>query len=319
MILITGGAGFIGSHLSERLLQLGFKVVSLDNFDSFYDRLVKEENLKESLKSENFSFFETDIRDKKKLLAVFTKNKDISLVVHLAAKAGVRPSVQNPSEFYEVNVKGTLNILEVMNENGLQNLIFASSSSVYGNNKLTPYSEENKVDFPISPYAATKKSGELLNFTFHHLYKLNVINLRFFTVYGPRQRPDLAIHKFFNQLYTQKPIEVFGDGTTCRDYTYIDDIIEGIVSSIKYLKNNNKVFEIINLGNNSPIQLNDLIELIEKITEKKFIKINKPMQQGDVNLTYADISKANLLLNYFPKISIEAGIRQFKNWYEKDN
>lgn len=319
MILITGGAGFIGSHLSERLLKLGFKVFSLDNFDSFYDRKVKEENLKESLKSENFRFFETDIRDKEKLQAVFTKNKDISLVVHLAAKAGVRPSVQNPSEFYDVNVKGTLNILEVMNENGLQNLIFASSSSVYGNNKLTPYSEENKVDFPISPYAATKKSGELLNFTFHHLYKLNVINLRFFTVYGPRQRPDLAIRKFFNQLYTQKPIEIFGDGTTCRDYTYIDDIIEGIVSSINYLKNNNKVFEIINLGNNNPIQLNDLIELIEKTTEKKFIKINKPMQQGDVNLTYADISKANLLLNYFPKISIEAGIRQFKNWYEKDN
>jgi UDP-glucuronate 4-epimerase len=222
----------------------------------------------------------------------------------------------NPSEFCEVNVLGTLNLLETMNQCGVKQLLFSSSSSVYGNNEKIPYSEMDSVDHPISPYAATKKAGELLTYTFHHLYQFSVINLRFFTVYGPRQRPDLAIHKFFSNLYSEKPIEIFGDGNTERDYTYIDDTVSGILASLDYIQEKNLVYETINLGNSSPIKLVDLIKQIEKVTDKKFIKISMPMQEGDVQCTYADISKAKELLQYNPQVKMEHGLLNFKNWFE---
>jgi nucleoside-diphosphate-sugar epimerase len=314
-ILITGVVGFIGSHVAEKLLSVGYRVIGLDNFDPFYPRYIKENNLKSLSKSQNFSFEEGDICDKDFLSNLFGKYK-IDIVIHLAAKAGVRPSVMNPSEFFEVNVLGTLNLLETMNQCGVKQLLFSSSSSVYGNNEKIPYSETDSVDHPISPYAATKKAGELLTHTFHHLYQFSVINLRFFTVYGPRQRPDLAIHKFFSNLYSEKPIEIFGDGNTERDYTYIDDTVSGILGSLDYIQEKNLVYETINLGNSSPIKLVDLIRQIEKVTDKKFIKISMPMQEGDVQCTYADISKAKELLHYNPQVKMEHGLLNFKNWFE---
>jgi len=314
-ILVTGVAGFIGSHVAEKLLSVGYHVIGLDNFDPFYPRYIKENNLKSLSKSLNFSFDEGDICDKDFLSNLFGKYK-IDIVIHLAAKAGVRPSVMNPSEFFEVNVLGTLNLLETMNQCGVKQLLFSSSSSVYGNNEKIPYSETDSVDHPISPYAATKKAGELLTHTFHHLYQFSVINLRFFTVYGPRQRPDLAIHKFFSNLYSEKPIEIFGDGNTERDYTYIDDTVSGILGSLDYIQEKNLVYETINLGNSSPIKLVDLIRQIEKVTDKKFIKISMPMQEGDVQCTYADISKAKELLHYNPQVKMEHGLLNFKNWFE---
>jgi nucleoside-diphosphate-sugar epimerase len=314
-ILVTGVAGFIGSHVAEKLLSVGYHVIGLDNFDPFYPRYIKENNLKSLSKSLNFSFDEGDICDKDFLSNLFGKYK-IDIVIHLAAKAGVRPSVMNPSEFCEVNVLGTLNLLETMNQCGVKQLLFSSSSSVYGNNEKIPYSEMDSVDHPISPYAATKKAGELLTYTFHHLYQFSVINLRFFTVYGPRQRPDLAIHKFFSNLYSEKPIEIFGDGNTERDYTYIDDTVSGILASLDYIQEKNLVYETINLGNSSPIKLVDLIKQIEKVTDKKFIKISMPMQEGDVQCTYADISKAKELLQYNHQVKMEHGLLNFKNWFE---
>jgi UDP-glucuronate 4-epimerase len=209
-----------------------------------------------------------------------------------------------------------LNILECLKDQNSRKLVFASSSSVYGNNEKTPFSETDNVDYPISPYAATKKAGELLTYTYHHLYKIDVINLRFFTVYGPRQRPDLAIHKFFKLLYTNKPIDVFGDGSTGRDYTYIADIVQGIESSMHYLDKHKHVYEIVNLGNSSPVKLSELIGTIESITQKHFIKNVLPMQQGDVNLTFADIEKAKMLLNYQPHTTIQEGLKMFKTWFE---
>jgi UDP-glucuronate 4-epimerase len=301
--------------VAEKLLSVGYRVIGLDNFDPFYPRYIKENNLKSLSNSQNFSFEEGDICDKDFLSNIFGKYK-IDIVIHLAAKAGVRPSVMNPSEFFEVNVLGTLNLLETMNQFGVKQLLFSSSSSVYGNNEKIPYSEMDSVDHPISPYAATKKAGELLTHTFYHLYQFSVINLRFFTVYGPRQRPDLAIHKFFSNLYSEKPIEIFGDGNTERDYTYIDDTVSGILGSLDYIQEKNLVYETINLGNSSPIKLVDLIRQIEKVTDKKFIKISMPMQEGDVQCTYADISKAKELLHYNPQVKMEHGLLNFKNWFE---
>ena len=316
-ILVTGVAGFIGSHLAERFLSNGDHVIGMDNFDSFYPRPIKENNLKSLLKNPNFSFEEGDICDIDFINNLFAKYK-IDKVIHLAAKAGVRPSIAHPSAYYSVNVLGTLNILDVMNQYKVKKLIFASSSSVYGNNHKIPFIESDNVDFPISPYAATKKAGELLTHTYHHLYDFQVINLRFFTVYGPRQRPDLAIHKFFKSIYNSKPIDVYGNGSTSRDYTYVDDIVDGIVRSSDYLETNNKIYEIINLGNNSPISLIDLINKIEVITGKQIQKNVQEMQEGDVDRTYADISKAKKLLGYNPHTSMEQGLVNFKLWYEEN-
>lgn len=306
---MTGGAGFIGSNLTDKLLSEGNSVIVIDNFDNFYDRKIKENNLMNALSYNNFKLIEGDIRDKNILAKIFSEN-EIDIVFQLAAKVGVRPSIKEPELFFEVNVNGTLNILEAMKRYGVKKLIFASSSSIYGNNKKVPFSEKDNVDLPISPYAATKKACELLNHTYHHLYGFNIYNLRFFTVYGPRQRPDLAIHKFAQLILTGEPIPVFGNGNTSRDYTYIDDIIQGIMSAIKKVKG----YEIINLGESKTITLSKLIAIIENTVGEKAIVNRLPIQPGDVEKTFADISKAKQLLGYNPKTNIEDGIKKFVEW-----
>lgn len=314
-VLITGVAGFIGSHTAEELLRLGYKVVGIDNFDSFYAKEVKHRNLNALLANKHFHFQTIDICDFGQLQQFFSKTP-FDAVIHLAAKAGVRPSIQNPTDYYNTNVSGTLNILECLKKQSCRKLVFASSSSVYGNNEKIPFAETDNVDHPISPYAASKKAGELLVHTYHHLFKIDAVNLRFFTVYGPRQRPDLAIHKFFNLLYSNKPIDVYGDGSTGRDYTYIEDIVQGIVGSLHFLEQHENVNEIVNLGNKTPVKLSELITTIENVTEKQFIKNDLPMQEGDVDLTFADIDKAKKLFNYQPATSIQEGLKKFKTWFE---
>jgi UDP-glucuronate 4-epimerase len=313
-ILVTGVAGFIGSHLVERLLQNKYDVIGVDNYDDFYGKNIKLKNLSKSIVNENFYFIEGDIRNINELKMIFEKY-EIDFVIHLAAKAGVRPSILDPVGYYNTNVIGTLNILEVMKEHNCNKMIFASSSSVYGNNKKIPFSEEDSVDNPISPYAATKKAGELLCHTYHHLYGFDIFCLRFFTVYGPRQRPDLAIHKFAKLILENKPIPYYGDGSTERDYTYIDDIIEGIIGAIKNLRG----YDIFNLGESKAISLSKMVSAIENAIGKKAVLAKLPLQSGDVEKTYADISKANELLNYIPKFSFEEGINKFINWFIINN
>ncbi len=316
--LITGGAGFIGSSLCEYLINQKHLVLCVDNFDPFYPKEIKLKNISALLNHPNFKLVEADICDSEKLAEVFKLNP-IDFVIHLAAKAGVRPSILNPKAYVDTNINGTMNILENMKTNDVKNLIFSSSSSVYGNNEKIPYAESDNVDFPISPYAATKKSGELLTFNYHHLYQFKVINLRFFTVFGPRQRPDLAIHKFFDRLYKQQAIEMYGDGSTSRDYTYVDDIVEGIARAIEVISTSeNSFYETINLGNSSPIKLSALIQLIEEVCDKKFNIKKLPMQEGDVNLTFAAIEKAKAILHYAPKTTIREGLQKFKTWYESN-
>lgn len=308
-ILITGCAGFIGSNLVDRLLNHGFRVIGIDNFDPFYSEQIKLKNLQHALQSSKFRLVRGDIRDTSTFISVFESEK-IDIVIHLAAKAGVRPSIDNPKDYYDVNVFGTLNLLEAMKLYGIKNLIFASSSSVYGNNSKVPFSETDIVDQPISPYAATKKAGELLCHTYHHLYGFNVHCLRFFTVYGPRQRPDLAIHKFANLIINNEVIPVFGDGSSKRDYTYIDDIIDGINCSLHNIFG----YQVINLGESRTISLKELLGLLGKNLDKRFRIKEMPMQPGDVNITFADISKARILLNYNPKWDFEAGLKEFVKW-----
>ena len=314
-VLVTGGSGFIGSSLVDSLIEQNIRVICIDNFDDFYPKSIKLSNMQMSLKSPLYTFIEGDIRNKELLEKIFQEHT-IDLVVHLAAKAGVRPSIQNPDVYFDVNVNGTLCLVNVMNKYKVKKLVFSSSSSVYGNNVKIPYSETDNVDFPISPYAASKKSCELLIYTFHHLNKLDVINLRFFTVYGPRQRPDLAIHKFFKNIYNGKPIDVYGDGSTSRDYTYIDDIVQGMLHAINYLAQQEDVYETVNLGNNKPVKLTELIDVIEQVTSRKFIINHLPMQEGDVNHTYADITKAQKIFSYNPKKTIKEGLLKFNDWYE---
>ena len=319
-ILVTGGAGFIGSNLSEQLLKEGNKVIVIDNFNDYYDPKIKRNNIEEVKKTclinnislENYKVFEGDIRDNDFLKIVFS-NK-IDSIMHLAAMAGVRPSIQNPSLYYDVNITGTVNLLERCRENNIKQFVFASSSSVYGNNKKIPFSETDRVDNPISPYAATKKSGELLCYTYHHLFDMNIACLRFFTVYGPRQRPDLAINKFTTLIMEDKEIPFYGDGTTSRDYTYIEDIVSGIVSSINYVNNKDKIFEIFNIGGDKTVSLNEMVQTIEEVLGKK-AKLNKlPMQPGDVNRTCADISHSKKIIGYNPKTTFKEGIRKFIEW-----
>jgi UDP-glucuronate 4-epimerase len=308
-ILITGGAGFIGSHLSERLLNQNHFVVCYDNFDKFYDEDIKRKNLSHALRSDHFKLINADINDKVALHSCFQQHK-IDLVFHLAAKAGVRPSIDDPEGYYVTNVLGTLNVLEVMRHNNVKQMLFASSSSVYGNNSKVPFSESDPVDTPISPYAASKKAAELLCHTYHHLYRFNIFCLRFFTVYGPRQRPDLAIHKFTEMILNEQPIPVFGDGSSSRDYTYIDDIVDGLLKAIDKLNG----FEIINLGESRTITLKRMIETLENFTGQKAERQTLPSQPGDVSLTFADISKAQSLIGYEPKWEFEDGIKQFISW-----
>ena len=313
---ITGGAGFIGSTLSEKLIENGNKVVVIDNFCDFYDPKIKENNVKELVKNPDFKIYRGDIRDREILKKIFDENK-IDVVMHLAAMAGVRPSIENPVLYQDVNCMGTQNILEEMKLHDVKNGVFASSSSVYGNCKEVPFREDMIVDYAISPYAATKKANEVMAHVYHKLYDFNIMMLRFFTVYGPKQRPDLAINKFTRLMLEGNEIPMFGDGTTSRDYTYVDDIVDGIIRSCEYVLNNEKVYKILNIGNSSPISLREMINVIAKTLniEPKIKQL--PMQPGDVERTYADISKAKKLIGYEPKISFEEGIKRFVEWYKK--
>lgn len=315
--LVTGGAGFIGSTLSDRLLRENNKVIVVDNFCDFYDPKIKEKNVKESLDNSNYHLYRVDIRDDKELSKVFNENK-IDGIFHLAAMAGVRPSIDNPILYQEVNGIGTQNILEEAKKHNIKNLVMASSSSVYGNCKEVPFKEDFIVDYAISPYAATKKSNEVMAHVYHHLYDMNIIMLRFFTVYGPKQRPDLAINKFTRLMLDGKPIPMFGDGSTSRDYTYVDDIVDGIIKSMNYVENNNGVYEIINLGNSSPISLKEMINTIGEVLGVEPNIEQLPMQPGDVERTYADISKAKVLLKYNPQTSFKSGIEKFVKWYKEN-
>lgn len=308
-IFLTGGAGFIGSHLAESLLKQRHSVICIDNFDPFYDHPIKERNLTFSLNHRNFHFIEGDIRDKGLLSEIFSTD-NIDLIVHLAAKAGVRPSVENPQEYFDVNINGTINILEQAEKHGIKKMIFASSSSVYGNNDKVPFEESDFVDHPISPYAASKKSGELLCYTYHSLFDMDISCLRFFTVYGPRQRPDLAIHKFARLILNNKPVPVYGDGSFKRDFTYIDDTVSGINQAIKHLKG----FNVFNFGNSRTISVLEMVKELEKRLDKKAIIDFKDEQLGDVKLTYADISKSKKIIGYNPKVDFKMGIKNFVNW-----
>lgn len=313
--LITGGAGFIGSSLSERLIKEENRVVAIDNFCDFYNPTIKENNVKELIKNSNFKLYRNDIRDREAVKKIFEEN-NIDIVMHLAAMAGVRPSIENPVLYQEVNCMGTQNILEEMKAHNVKNLVMASSSSVYGNCKEVPFKENMIVDFAISPYAATKKANEVMTHVYHKLFDMNVIMLRFFTVYGPKQRPDLAINKFTRLMLEDKEIPMFGEGTTSRDYTYIDDIVDGIIRSCNYVENNNDVYEILNLGNSSPVSLKEMINTIGQAigVEPKIKQL--PMQPGDVDRTFADISKAKKLIGYNPKTSFKEGIENFVEWYK---
>lgn len=313
-VLVTGGAGFIGSHFCEYLLDKEFDVICLDNFCDFYNPLIKHQNIDKLLSKKNFKLVKADIRDCKAVNEVF-KSNEVDIVIHLAAMAGVRPSIEFPELYYEVNVMGTLNILKSCQTNGVRKLIFASSSSVYGNSPI-PFTETYSVDCPISPYAATKKACELICYTWHHLYAMSVICLRFFTVYGPRQRPDLAIYKFTDLIFQDKPIFLYGDGSTARDYTYIDDTIDGIVRSLELLESSQwPVYRIYNLGNSVSVKLIDLIKTIETATGLTAKIAYSDAQPGDVEATYASINRAADELGYSPRVKLDEGIRRFVYWY----
>ncbi len=309
-ILLTGAAGFIASNLAEELVK-SFNVIGIDNFDNYYSKDIKLNNLAELHDAENFRFLEVDILNKSDLSKIFVENK-IDLIIHLAAKAGVRPSIENPDAYFKTNIEGTLNLLNCTKEFSVKNFIFASSSSIYGNNEKVPFSETDNVDFPISPYAASKKAGELICHTYHHLYRINIACLRFFTVYGRRQRPDLAIAKFTNKILYNESIPVYGDGSFRRDFTYIDDIIDGITKCINWISNQeNPVYEIFNLGESHTYSVLDLINEIENATGKKANINFLPEQPGDVRVTYADISKAKDILGFNPKTDLENGIKEY--------
>ena len=314
-ILITGGAGFIGSHLVGRLLGEGdWQITVVDNFNDFYAPEVKRANISAFSNQPQFSLREIDICDIESLREVFAGN-EFDAIVHLAARAGVRPSLSEPELYAETNINGTLNLLELAREFGVGQFVFGSSSSVYGINEKVPFAEDDKISQPISPYAATKAAGELLCHTYSHLYPIRSVCLRFFTVYGARQRPDLAIHKFARLISNGKTIEMFGDGATRRDYTYIDDIIQGVRAAIDYDKSN---YEIFNLGESQTIELSRLIELLEENLGKKANIERKPMQPGDVPITFADITKSKKLLNYNPTTKIEEGIGKFVEWFKSE-
>jgi len=308
-ILVTGGAGFIGSHLVEKLLAAGHQVAILDDFNDFYDPQIKHANIADFGK--DVTMYHVDLRDGASVRNLFHREK-FETVAHLAARAGVRPSIQHPQLYYDTNVSGTLHLLDAASVTGVERFIFASSSSVYGISKTVPFSEDQHLTQTLSPYAATKIAGEFLCSTYSHLYQMRVVALRYFTVYGPRQRLDLAIHQFTRRIYAGQPIEQFGDGTTRRDYTYIDDVIQGTMAALKY---NGPLFDIFNLGESDTIQLKDLIAAIENALGKK-AKVNRmPEQPGDMPLTCADISKARKLLGYNPTTRFSDGLPRFIEWF----
>jgi UDP-glucuronate 4-epimerase len=314
-ILITGGAGFIGSHLVDRLLAEGdWRITVVDDFNDFYDPAIKRSNVRIQQQNPSYQLFEVDIRDKSALSPIFSDTKFDS-IVHLAARAGVRPSLSQPQLYVETNINGTMNLLDLAREHGVRQFVFGSSSSVYGVNEKVPFSEDDPIFNPISPYAATKAAGELLCHTYSHLYGLRCVCLRFFTVYGARQRPDLAIHKFARLISEGKSIPVFGDGTTRRDYTYVDDIISGVSAAIDYVADYSRSnYEVINLGESRTVELRELIALLEKELDMQARIERHPLQPGDVPQTFADITKARRLLDYNPQTQIEEGIRLFVKW-----
>lgn len=312
-ILLTGCCGFIGSHLTEKLLMQGHHVTGIDNFDSFYDRSIKEQNLALFSSHPAFHFFEADIRNSD--FASPLKNRKFDVVLHLAAKTGIQPSINSVNDYIDTNITGTANVLNYMKMAGIGKFVFTSSSSVYGNSTSLPFNESTPVSEPISPYAFTKLSAELLNFTFHHLHGFDIVNLRLFTVYGPRQRPDLAIHKFTRLMHSGQVINVYGDGTTARDYTFVSDTVNGFIGAMNYVINNRSVFETFNLGNNHPVTLKKLIELLSCASGIEPKLSHLPMQPGDVNVTYADISKAQRLLGYNPDVQMGKGLKLFVDWY----
>lgn len=308
-ILVTGGAGFIGSHLSQALLESGRSVAIVDSFDNFYPASVKRANFQEVRRSGEARLYETDIRDSGSLRGVFEREKP-EAVVHLAARAGVRPSIEQPELYQEVNCGGTLNLLTLARDFGVKKFIFISSSSVYGATARVPFVEEHVEMRPVSPYAATKLAGELMCYTYSHLFHLPVVSLRIFTVYGPRQRPDLAIHKFALLMEAGKPIPVFGDGSSSRDYTFVDDIVQGILAALDL----ETEFEILNLGNSHPVKLSELIQELERALSKPASIQAHPPQPGDVPITWADITKARRILGYEPRVSLHAGLERFVAW-----
>jgi UDP-glucuronate 4-epimerase len=315
-ILVTGGAGFIGSHLCEALLRGGALLTIIDNLNDFYSPEWKQANLAFLRTVGTLDFFRCDICDLPELRRVFRASMP-EIVIHLAAYAGVRPSIQRPHLYEQVNVAGTLNLLELLREFGVSKFVFGSSSSVYGDSSKPPFREDDVQLRPISPYAATKLAGELLAYTYAHLYGISTVCLRFFTVYGPRQRPDLAIHKFTAMIEAGIPIPVFGDGSTGRDYTFVADIVAGVLAAIAYdpVLRQRSVFEVFNLGNSSPVTLNQLIATIEELTNNKAIRNVKPLQPGDVQLTWADTAKSERLLEYKPSTPLRTGLSTFIEWY----
>ncbi len=313
-ILVTGGAGFIGSHLVDRLMEYGsFRVTVLDDFNDFYDPAIKRSNISTHLGRDNFELIEGNIVDFARINDLFRRNR-FDYVIHLAARAGVRPSLENPLDYENTNVRGTFTLLEAARLNRVPKFIFGSSSSVYGTNSRVPFSEDDPVSNPISPYAATKIAAEAACHTYSHLYDMKAICLRFFTVYGARQRPDLAIHKFASLISQERPIPMYGDGTSRRDYTYIDDIISGVLASLELETSN---FEIINLGECRSVALRELVTLLERALGKRATIDYQPAQAGDVPVTYANITKAKSLLGYHPRIQIEEGIERFVKWFKQ--
>jgi len=314
-ILITGGAGFIGSHLVDRLLsERNCRITVVDDFNDFYEPAIKHANIAAHISNPNFRLVAADIRDFYSLHEVFNEEK-VDCIVHLAARAGVRPSLIEPRLYAETNINGTVNLLELARAHGVKQFVFGSSSSVYGENEKVPFSEDDPIFKPISPYAATKAAGELICHTYSHLHDMRIVCLRFFTVYGARQRPDLAIHKFAKLISAGKPIPVFGDGATRRDYTYIDDIISGVRAAVDYDQSN---YEVINLGESQTVELRELISLLENALGKRAEIDRQPLQPGDVPRTFADISKARRLLGYNPQTRIEEGIKKFVEWFTEN-
>jgi len=311
-VLLTGVAGFIGSHVAERLLADGWDVVGLDNFDDFYDPSIKRANVDRFHSHQAFQLVEADIRDRAALDAIARGGK-LDGVVHLAARAGVRPSLERPRDYMDTNLAGTTELLELVQRSEIPKFVFGSSSSVYGEREGSPFREDDNVDFPVSPYAATKKAGELLCYTYHHNFAIAISCLRFFTVYGPRQRPEMAIHKFTRLIDEGKPVTLYGDGTSRRDYTFVADIVEGVVAALERAKG----YKIYNLGNNRTVELNELIHLLEKNIGKKAKIERLPPQPGDVPLTCADIEQARRDLGYNPAVPIELGLEQFVEWFKK--
>jgi UDP-glucuronate 4-epimerase len=314
-ILVTGGAGFIGSHLVDRLLaEDGWRVTVIDDFNDFYSPAMKRENVRQHQASPSFLLYEADIRDRVLLDGLF-RQQSFDCIVHLAARAGVRPSLAEPMLYAETNINGTLNLLELAREHGVKQFVFGSSSSVYGISSNVPFREDDSIRRPISPYAATKAAGELICHTYSHLYGIRCVALRFFTVYGARQRPDLAIHKFAKLMSEGRAIPVFGDGATRRDYTYIDDIVAGVRAAIDYQASD---YEVINLGESQTVELNQLIALLERELDTHAVIDRQPIQPGDVPQTYADVTKARELLGYDPKTNIEEGIKLFVRWFRRE-